>query len=177
VALSERFTYFDIDHLIDASAKGPGYALIVAADHITDEGNLGALIRTSAFFGADGLILPKDRSAKVTVRVSKRSSGAFIHLPVAQVVNLGRTLDQLDKEGFWIIGASEEGTESIYQFDWRRNLVLVLGSEDRGLSPSVRSRCHQIVSIPHAGPVASLNVAVASGVILYEIARQRFSGG
>lgn len=176
MALSEKFTYFDIEDLIQASLKGPGYALIVAADHITDEGNLGSLIRTAAFFGANGLVLPKDRSAKVTVTVSKRSAGAFIHLPVAQVVNLGRTLHLLDKEGFWIIGASEEGPESIYSFDWRRHLILVLGSEDRGLSRTVRDRCHQIVSIPRFGPVESLNVSVASGVILYEIARQRFSG-
>jgi 23S rRNA (guanosine2251-2'-O)-methyltransferase len=173
VALAEEFTYFDLNHIIETSASHPEPALIVAADHITDEGNLGALIRTAVFFGAHGLILPKNRSARVTERVRKRSSGAYTHLPVARVVNLARVLDILDKKGFWIIGATGESPESIYQFDWNRDLVLVLGSEDRGLSPSIRSHCHQLVSIPSLGQVDSLNISVAGGIILSEIVRQR----
>jgi 23S rRNA (guanosine2251-2'-O)-methyltransferase len=173
VALAEQFTYFDIQYLIDVSTKEPGNALIVAADHITDEGNLGAIIRTAAFFGAHGLILPQNRSAKVTNKVRKRSSGAYLHLPIARVVNLGRILDNLNKKGFWIVGAAEESSHSIYQFDWNRDLILVLGSEDRGLSRAVRNRCHQIVCIPSSGPLGSLNVSVASGIILSEVVRQR----
>ena len=173
VALAEKFTYFDLDYIIDTSLRDSGYALIVAGDHITDEGNLGALIRTAVFFGSQGLILPKDRSAGVTERVRKRSSGAYFHLPVARVVNMGRALDMLDKKGFWIIGAAGEGPESIYQFDWKRDLVLVLGSEDRGLSRSIRQRCHQLVGIPSQGYSGSLNISVAAGVILSEIIRQR----
>ena len=173
VALAEKFTYFDIQYLIDASIKEPGYALIVVADHITDEGNLGALIRTAAFFGTHGLILPQNRSAKVTDMVRKRSSGAYLHLPIARVVNLSRILDILNKKGFWIIGAAEESPHSIYQFDWNRDLILVFGSEDRGLSRSVRNRCHQMVCIPSSGHLGSLNVSVASGIILSEVVRQR----
>jgi len=173
VALAEEFVYLDFDTLVHRSLDAPEPALLVAADHITDEGNLGALIRTAAFFRAHGLILPKDRSAKVTERVRKRSAGAYVHLPVARVVNLGRALDELDKRGFWIIGAAGEALESIYPFDWNRDLVLVLGSEERGLSRLVRNRCHQLVSIPSFGQVASLNVSVAGGIILSEIARQR----
>ncbi len=165
VALAEKFTYFDLDYIIDTSLRDSGYALIVAGDHITDEGNLGALIRTAVFFGSQGLILPKDRSAGVTERVRKRSSGAYFHLPVARVVNMGRALDMLDKKGFWIIGAAGEGPESIYQFDWKRDLVLVLGSEDRGLSRSIRQRCHQLVGIQSQGYSGSLNISVAAGVI------------
>jgi 23S rRNA (guanosine2251-2'-O)-methyltransferase len=173
VALAEKFTYFDIQYLIDASTKEHGYALIVVADHITDEGNLGALIRTAAFFGTHGLIVPQNRSAKVTDKVRKRSSGAYLHLPIARVVNLGRILDILNKKGFWIIGAAEESPHSIYQFDWNRDLILVFGSEDRGLSRSVRNRCHQMVCIPSSGHLGSLNVSVASGIILSEVVRQR----
>lgn len=173
VALAEKFTYIDLDHIIHISLKDPGYALIVAADHITDEGNLGALIRAAVFFDVQGLILPKDRSAKVTEKVKKRSSGAYIHLPIARVVNMGRTLDILSKKGFWIIGTAEEGHESIYEFDWKRDLVLIFGSEDRGLSHSVRNRCHELVRIPAKGHLTSLNVAVASGIILSEVIRQR----
>ncbi|MBW1863845.1 MAG: 23S rRNA (guanosine(2251)-2'-O)-methyltransferase RlmB [Deltaproteobacteria bacterium] len=173
VALAEKFTYFDLDYIIDTSLRDSGYALIVAGDHITDEGNLGALIRTAVFFGSQGLILPKDRSAGVTERVRKRSSGAYLHLPVARVVNMGRALDMLDKKGFWIIGAAGESPESIYQFDWKRDLVLILGSEDRGLSRSIRQRCHQLVGIPSQGYPGSLNISVAAGVIFSEIIRQR----
>ncbi|MBN1831969.1 MAG: 23S rRNA (guanosine(2251)-2'-O)-methyltransferase RlmB [Deltaproteobacteria bacterium] len=173
VALTDGFSYVDLDTLADMSLKASEPALIVAADHITDEGNLGALIRTAAFFSTHGLVLPKDRSAGVTERVRKRSSGAYAHLPVARVVNLGRALDTLNSKGFWIIGTACETPETIFQFDWNRNVVLILGSEARGLSPSIRKRCHQIVSIPSSGPVEALNVSVAAGVTLSEIVRQR----
>jgi 23S rRNA (guanosine2251-2'-O)-methyltransferase len=177
VAMAEGFTYVDFNTLMDMSFDAQEASLLLAADHITDEGNLGALIRTAAFFRSHGLILPKDRSAKVTEKVRKRSAGNYVHLPITRVVNLGRALDVLDKKGFWIIGAAGEGPETIYQFDWKRDLVLVLGSEERGLSRLVRSRCHQLVSIPSYGQVESLNVAVASGIILSEIVRQRRVAG
>ena len=173
VALAERFAYANLDSLTDISLKNRGKALLIAADHIVDEGNLGSLIRTGAFFGAHGLIIPRDRSAAVTVKVLKRSSGAHVYIPIARVVNIGRALDLLRKRGFWIIGTSGKSSESIYEFDWNRDLVLALGSEQRGLSKSAQKRCHLMVSIPRLGSVESLNVAVAAGVILSEIARQR----
>jgi 23S rRNA (guanosine2251-2'-O)-methyltransferase len=177
VAFSETFAYTELEDLIEHSRQGSGWALLLVADHITDEGNLGALIRTAAFFGVHGLILPKDRSAKITGRVLKRSSGAFVSLPICQVVNLGRTLDLLTGKGFWIIGAAGEAQESIYHFDWQRDAVLALGSESKGLSHSVRERCHALVKIPGSGRVESLNVSVAAGAILSEILRQRGSKG
>lgn len=146
---------------------------MLAVDHITDEGNLGAIIRTAAFFGVHGLILPKDRSARVTSRVMKNSAGGYAHVPVSVVVNLGRALDDLKEEGFWIIGAAGEGRESIYTFDWKRDLVLVLGNEEKGISQGIRKRCHELVNIPESGPIQALNVSVAAGVILSEITRQR----
>ena len=173
VALAGKFAYADLAHIISTSQSDTGHALLIAADHITDEGNLGALIRTAAFFGAHGLILPKNRSAKVTGKVMKRSAGAYVHLPVTRVVNLGRALDILNEKGFWIIGTAGESPETIYQFDWKRNLVLILGSEEKGLSRSVRNRCHEMVSIPSSGHLGSLNVSVACGVVLSEILRQR----
>ncbi len=176
IAFAQSFNYVDLNQIIRTSLNALNQALIVVADHITDEGNLGALIRTAAFFKAHGLVLPKNRSARVTERVLKRSAGSSVHLPVTRVVNLGRTLDVLSKKGFWIIGATGESPESIYRFDWKRDLVLVLGSEDKGLSRAVRDRCHQLVSIPGAGHVDSLNISIASGVILSEITRQRGLG-
>jgi len=177
VALSGEFAYSELEDILGISLGGPEHALVLAADHITDEGNLGALIRTAAFFGAHGLILPRDRSASVTERVVKRSSGALVHLPVARVVNLARTLDISREKGFWIIGAAGESDESIYDFDWQRDLILILGSEGRGLGHTIRGRCHQLLSIPRTGSVESLNVSVAAGVILSEIIRQRGKGG
>jgi 23S rRNA (guanosine2251-2'-O)-methyltransferase len=173
VLLSEPFSYVSLEQIIRDACLDTEYGLVVVADHITDEGNLGALIRTAAFFKAHGLVLPKDRSARVTQTVQKRSSGGSAHLPVARVVNLRRALDVLEEKGFWIVGAAEEGPESIYDFDWRRDLVLVLGSEDKGLSPAVRHRCHQLVKISSSGWISSLNVSVAGGIILSEIVRQR----
>ena len=173
VALAGGFSYVDLDHIIDITLKAHDKALLIAVDHITDEGNLGSLIRTAAFFGTHGMIIPKNRSARVSSRVLKRSSGACVYLPITRVVNLGRTLDLLKNRGFWVIGASGEGPEPIYRFDWDRDLVLVLGNEQRGLSQSVRKRCDQVVGIPSLGPLESLNVAVAGGVILSEIIRQR----
>jgi len=176
VALAEGFSYSNLDHIINSSLQSQDQALLIAADHITDEGNLGALIRTGVFFRAHGLIIPKTRSAKVTSKVIKRSSGACTYFPIARVVNIGRALDLLEKKEFWIVGASNDSSESIYNFDWNRDLVLVLGNEQRGLSQSALQRCHQVVSIPSFGHVDSLNVSVACGVILSEIIRQRSEG-
>jgi 23S rRNA (guanosine2251-2'-O)-methyltransferase len=173
IAFTEKFRYSTLDDLIYISSADINNALIIVADHITDEGNLGALIRSAAFFGAQGLVLPKDRSAAITERVMKRSSGAYLHLPVTRIVNIGRTLDVLIKKGFWIIGTAGDASESIYNFDWNRPLALIMGNEEKGLSHSVRKRCHQYVQIPGSGKVESLNVSVACGIILSEIIRQR----
>ena len=174
IAFTTEFQYIDLEQLIQHSQNDSSQALLVVADHITDEGNLGALIRTTAFFGAHGLVLPKDRSAQVTERVRKRSSGAYLHLPTSRVVNLGRALDTLNDKGFWIIGAAGESTRSIYQCDWNRDVVLVLGREDKGITNAVRKRCHEVVCIPGFGALNSLNVSIAGGIIISEIVRQRF---
>lgn len=172
-ALIERFEYTDIKDLIVTSHRTRGRTLLLAIDHITDDGNLGAILRTSAFFGVNGIILPKDRSAKISEGVIKRSSGGYAHVPVSLVVNLGRTIDLLNQEGFWIIGTSGTGKDAIYKFDWRGDILLVLGSESKGISQSILKRCHQILKIPSSGNIDTLNVSVAAGVILSEITRQR----
>ena len=177
VGVTKAFAYADFHQTLTHSLqKGPS-ALLLAADHITDPGNLGALIRTAAFFGAHGLIIPKDRAAPVTSAVLKRASGTHLRLPIVRVTNLGRSLDELKKNDFWIIGAAGEADTSIYDFDWKRPVVLVLGSEQKGLSPSIRKRCQQLVRIPSPGNVESLNISVAGGVILSEICRQRRPAG
>jgi 23S rRNA (guanosine2251-2'-O)-methyltransferase len=173
IAFLKNYRYFKLDELIKTALESKGKGLLLIADHITDTGNLGALIRTAEFFGVQGLILPKDRSAFITDIVHKTSAGGSAYLPVTRVVNLSRTIDQLASNNLWIIGTSEESKTNIYEFDWNRNLVLVMGSEGKGLSRVVRDKCHHMVSIPGFGQLDSLNVSVASGVIFSEIVRQR----
>ncbi len=173
IAILCNYSYFRLDELIEGARANRGKALLLIADHITDAGNLGSLIRTAEFFGVHGLILPRDRSASISDTVHKRSAGGSAFLRVARVTNLARSLRQLDDQGFWIVGAAGEGKTNIYEFDWNRDLALVMGSEGKGLSNVVRDRCHHLVSIPRLGRLNSLNVSVAAGIILSEIVRQR----
>ncbi len=173
IAILSNYSYFHLEDLIKIAIGSKKRGLLLIADHLTDTGNLGSLIRTAEFFGVQGLILPRDRSASITDTVHKRSAGGSAYLPVARVVNLARTLRQLADEGLWIVGAAGESKTKIYEFDWNRDLVLVLGSEGRGLSRVLRDQCHHLVSIPRLGHLNSLNVSVAAGTILSEIVRQR----
>ncbi len=175
LAFCDAFPYAELDDLHQISAGSPNAGLLVATDHITDEGNLGALLRTCAYFGVHGLILPKDRSARMTGKVIQRSAGTHVHIGIARVVNLGRALDSLSRKGFWIIGAAGESPVSVFEFDWIRDVVLVLGSEGKGLSRSIRDKCHELIRIPGSGTVDSLNVSVAAGIILAEVLRQRLN--
>ncbi|MBW2005648.1 MAG: 23S rRNA (guanosine(2251)-2'-O)-methyltransferase RlmB [Deltaproteobacteria bacterium] len=173
IAILNTYHYLYLDDLIERAISNTSKGLLIAADHITDTGNLGSLIRTAEFFGVQGLILPKDRSASITDAVHKRSAGGSAYLPVTKVVNLARALRQLADENFWVVGAAGESSTNIYEFDWNRDLVLVMGNESKGLSRVVKDQCHHLVSIPRFGKLASLNVSVAAGIILSEIVRQR----
>jgi 23S rRNA (guanosine2251-2'-O)-methyltransferase len=172
VAVAEPFRYSELSDLVQPLSNAHE-RLILALDHVTDEGNVGAIIRTAVFFGVEGLVLPRERSAGMSPGVMKRSSGGWIHLPVARVVNLRRALDLLADNGYWIIGTTADGPESIYRFDWKRDLVLVMGNEQKGLARLSRERCHAMVRIPGSRRMESLNVSVACGILLAEIVRQR----
>ncbi len=172
-ALTEGFNYTELTDLINASTSLKGKRLFIAIDHITDEGNLGAILRTAAFFGVNGIIIPKDRSARVSGAVMKRSSGGHAHVPVSLVVNLGRAIEMLDESGFWIIGTSGEGKQTIYDFTFTGDILLILGNEEKGISPIILKRCHQTLKIPSSGKIDALNVSVAAGVVISEIMRQR----
>lgn len=175
VAVIKTFNYAGLERLMEDALQGGFYGLIVVADHITDPGNLGAIIRSAAFFGAHGVIIPEDRSAKVDPAMLKRSAGACVRVAISRVINIGRTLNLLAKKGFWIVGTSQEVSTPIYGFDWNRHVALVLGNEQKGLSRPALKSCHEIVAIPSQGPIESLNVSVAAGVVLSEIIRQRSS--
>ena len=148
---------------------------LIILDSIQDPQNLGALIRSACFLGAKGMVLPQDRSARITSAVIKIAAGATAHLPVIQVVNLAQTLDLLKESGLWIVGLDVEGKQSLYQADLSPPLGLVVGNEQKGLRPLVRRHCDFLVRIPASGPLQSLNAATAGAIALAEVQRQRLA--
>ena len=152
----------------------PGVPLVVALDGITDPRNLGAIIRSVAAFGGHGVIVPERRSVGMTASAWKTSAGAAARVPVALAGNLTRTLEDYRKAGYFILGLDMDGDVELPALDLASEpLVIVVGSEGKGLSRLVSETCDQIVSIPMSSAVESLNAGIATGVTLYEIARQR----
>ncbi len=147
--------------------------LLVLLDGIEDPHNLGAILRTALAAGADGVVLPERRSAGLTDAVARVSAGALEHLPVARVKNLARALETLKQAGYWLIGLDERAAKPYTAVDLTAPVGLVLGNEGQGLHELVRKRCDFLVSIPTTGPVRSLNVSVAAGIVLFEAVRQR----
>lgn len=147
-------------------------ALFLLLDGITDPHNLGAIMRSADKFQADLIILPKRRSCSVTETVQRSSAGASAWLPVYQVSNSARIIDECKKEGFWIYGADLDGV-ALDKTEFSKKVLLVLGSEGSGMGRLIKDKCDYIVTIPSAGHVDSLNVSVSAGIILYEIYRQK----
>ena len=148
-------------------------ALIVVLDRIQDPQNLGAMARSAEAAGATGLVIPIRRSASVTAAAAKASAGAVEHLPIARVPNLAEYLSRAKEEGAWVYGAEANAESPYTQADLTGKVVLVMGSEGKGLRRLVADRCDLVVSIPVRGRVASLNVAAAAAVVLFEAVRQR----
>jgi len=173
-ALCKPYKYSDLEDILSRKSRSQkNNKLLVLLDSISDPQNLGALIRTSYVFGADGVVIPERRAASVTPVVIKASAGAVHRTPVCQVVNLAQTIDELKKEGFWIYGAAAASGRDFIEFDYSGNTALVLGSEGEGLRGLVEKKCDFLISIPMVGDLDSLNVSVAAGILLQEIARKR----
>ncbi len=160
------------DMLRDAT-ESVGPALLVALDNISDPRNLGAVVRSVAAFGGHGVLLPQRRSASVTAVAWRTSAGAAARVPIARATNLNRTLKEWAGTGLQVVGLDAVGDTTLDDLDGSGPVVVVVGSEGKGLSRLVRETCDVIVSIPMAGPTESLNASVAAGVVLAEIARQR----
>ncbi len=152
-----------------ANAKG----LIVLLDGVEDPHNLGAIIRTALAAGAHGVVIPERRAAGLTDTVARASAGALAHLPVAKVTNLVRTMEELKEAGYWLVGLDEQADKNYTEVDYTSPVGIVLGSEGQGLHELTRKRCDFVVSLPTTGPVKSLNVSVAAGVVFFEAIRQR----
>jgi 23S rRNA (guanosine2251-2'-O)-methyltransferase len=154
------------------AAKTP-QGLLVLLDGIEDPHNLGAIVRTSLAAGANGVVIPERRAAGLTDTVERASAGALAHLPVARVKNLVRAMEDMKEAGYWLIGLDERAEKKYTEADFSGQVGIVLGGEGEGLHELTCKRCDFLVSIPTSGPVRSLNVSVAAGVVLFEVVRQR----
>lgn len=173
------YVYRDVEDLQERALRRAdgSRGLMIALDSVTDPHNLGAALRSASAFGADGLIIPERRSASMNVTAWKVSAGAAARVPVARVTNLVRTLQELKKDGYFVVGLDGGGDVSIDALDLAEMpLVIVTGSEGAGLSRLTRETCDLIASIPIAAELESLNAAVATGIALYQIDRLRAAG-
>ncbi|MDD2851497.1 MAG: 23S rRNA (guanosine(2251)-2'-O)-methyltransferase RlmB [Desulfuromonadaceae bacterium] len=166
----EPFRFADLDDLLVATAEATT-GLLLVLDGIQDPHNLGALIRSAACAGANGVIIPKDRACGVTAAAERSSAGAVEIIPVTQVINIAHTLEMLKKRGYWIYALDGEASTSLFATKFSGKTVLVIGSEGEGIRPLVRKQCDVVMSIPHYGGVSSLNASVAGGIAMFEVAR------
>jgi 23S rRNA (guanosine2251-2'-O)-methyltransferase len=171
MAFAPAFAYAPLETVL-AETRDREQALVVVLDHVTDPGNLGAIIRTVEVVGGSAVILPKDRAASVGPVVHKASAGATAHLPVVQVTNVAQALEAIKGAGFWVAGADERAADDLWRAPLDGRLALVLGAEGSGLARLTRERCDFLVSIPVAGRVSSLNVAQAASVLAFEWRRR-----
>jgi len=165
-----------LDELLESLEAAGTMPLLLVLDGVTDPHNLGACLRVADGAGAHAVIAPKDHAAGINATVAKVASGAAETVPYFMVTNLARTLGELQERNIWCVGTSDDAPGTLYQADLKRPVALVLGAEGTGMRQLTRKRCDELISIPMAGAVESLNVSVASGVCLYEALRQRTAG-
>ena len=172
IAFGACASYVTLEDLLAVSEKKGTKPFLIICDEIEDPHNLGAIIRTAETAGADGVIIPKRRSAMLTPTVYKTSAGAASWLPVARVSNLASAIDKLKENGVWIYGTDMNG-ELYTQTSFDGAVALVIGSEGFGMSRLIREKCDFLVKLPMMGKITSLNASVAAGIFMYEIVRQR----
>ena len=163
-----NYQYYSLSDILTDDAS-----FIVMLDHIEDPHNFGAIIRTCEAAGVDGIIIPKDRQVQVNATVMKTSVGTLDQMKIVQVSNLATTIDTLKKENFWIVGTALENSVDYRDIDYSGKIVLVIGNEGAGMSKLVMKKCDFIAKIPMYGTTNSLNASVASGIMIYEVVRNR----
>ena len=178
MAETKPFPYVGLGDIIGAAEKyakaHDGRALVVFCDHITDAGNLGAIVRSAESVGASGLVIPNKRSARVDASTYKSSAGAVAHLPIAQTANIPSALDRLKKSGFWACAATEHSSNEIWETNLKGKIALVVGNEHEGISRLVLEHCDLAGRLPMMGQVSSLNVAQSATACMYEWLRQNW---
>jgi len=176
VAVAGDYTYASLDDILEAAAKAQEPALVLVLDEITDQHNLGALVRSAEVLGAHGVVIPSHDAAPVRGGSVKASAGATERMRIARVSNFMKALDELKARGLKVLGARAEGATTLAEADLTGAVALVVGSEGRGLREAVARRCDHVVAIPQRGAVSSLNASVAGAILLYEARRQRDRG-
>jgi 23S rRNA (guanosine2251-2'-O)-methyltransferase len=171
IADAEPYPYALLDTVL-ADARSKPHSLIIALDHVTDPGNLGAVARSAEVVGADAVLVAKNRAAAVTPAAYKASAGALAHIALAQETNIARSLARCKEAGYWIAGASEHAEQTAWEAPLEGRIVLVMGSEGDGLARLTRESCDFLVRLPQAGKVGSLNVAQATTALAYEWLRR-----
>lgn len=172
VALKQDFKFSSLDEIL-SDVKKTSLPLILILDEIQDPHNVGAILRSAECSGVNGVILTKHQSATITSTVTKTSAGATEHLKICQVNNLSHTIDELKEKGFWIVGSSLGNAKSFTEVDYKIPIALIVGNEEKGIRKLTASKCDFLVKIPMSGKIQSLNVSVATGILLFEILRQR----
>lgn len=176
IAVVAAASYSTLDAILQIPAQRGQSPLFLILDGIEDPRNLGAILRTAEAAGVHGVIIPERRAAGLTDTVAKTAAGALEYVPVVKVVNIVNTIEELKKNGIWVAGAEAGGDRVYWDADFAQPIALVLGGEDKGVRRLVRDHCDFIVSMPLMGQINSLNVSVATGVLLYEVLRQRKAG-
>ena len=178
VAISAPLRYWEVDEMLSEIAPTWGdvkerLPVILAIDRVTDPRNFGAMLRSAVAAGADGVIVPDRAMAPLNAAAIKASAGTAPRIPVARTDRFADVLVQVKERGYWVCGAEGTSDTTLWEVDWDRPMVVVLGSEGEGLAPDVAEACDTLASIPMRGPAESLNVSVAAGLLLFEAARAR----
>ena len=174
IAISAAYDYATVEDILDTAKEKSEAPFIIILDGIEDPHNLGAIIRTANQAGAHGIIIPKHRAVGLTPVVARTSAGAINYTKVAKVTNISNTIKELKEQGMWFVCADMGGT-TMYDLDLKGPIGLVIGNEGEGVSALVKKNCDFIASIPMKGDIDSLNASVATGVLAYEIVRQRLT--
>lgn len=172
IAQAAAYEYAQVEDILENARQKGEAPFIFLLDNIEDPHNLGAIIRTANLAGAHGVIIPKNRAAGLTATVAKTSAGALNYTPVAKVTNIGKTIEELKKEGLWFVCGDMNG-EVMYRVNLTGPIGLVIGNEGEGVSRLVKEKCDFTAAIPMKGDIDSLNASVAAGVLAFEIVRQR----
>jgi 23S rRNA (guanosine2251-2'-O)-methyltransferase len=164
--------YYDLYEIINESKKSQ-YPLLLILDSIQDTHNVGAILRTADCSGVDGIIITKNNSAPINETVVKTSAGASEHVKITLINNLAQTIDELKQKGFWIVGSYLEGAKDYTKVDYKVPIAVIVGNEEKGIRKLTADKCDHLIRIPMKGKIQSLNVSVATGILLFEILRQR----
>jgi 23S rRNA (guanosine2251-2'-O)-methyltransferase len=173
LAFAAAYSYVEYEELLGTAGKEGRPPFLLLLDGIEDPHNLGSILRTADSSGVDGVIIPKRRAAGLTQVVAKASAGAIEYVPVCRVTNLAQTIEDLKERGYWVFGTDASAHTDYRQADFTSPVVLVIGSEGKGISRLIREKCDMLLRLPMLGRVTSLNASVAASILMYEVVRQR----